>query len=179
MYKSWLFREAILFIIKLLDFVICPASSSVLRKSLNLFTTWQKLLECTPVNIIFLFDEILSAFCFRMTSEAFRCSDSHMKLFSFQCLCLWFMDSSGAFDHDQSQAQRKGRAANKQCAQKSTSGPPLTSDSMRLSHPCALLSQWQSWSLPTFCILSPSFIPPAAPYLKSGIQALNFISSLY
>ncbi len=76
-FKSWLFGEAILFIIKLIDFFICPASSSVLRKSLNLFTTWQKLLAGTPVNIVFLFDEILSAFCFRMTAEAFRCSDSH------------------------------------------------------------------------------------------------------
>lgn len=152
---------------------------SFYKESHRIFSQCRESCWHTPVNIIFLFDEILSAFCFRMTTESLRCSDSHMKLFSFQCLRLWFMDSSGAFDDDRSQAQRKGRAANKQCAQKSTSGPLLTSDSMRLSHPCSLLSQWQSWSLPTFCIQSPPFIPPADPYFKFGIQALNFISSLY
>lgn len=45
----------------------------VQAKSQNLFTTSQKLLN---VNI-FLFDEILSAFCFRMTAEALRYSDSN------------------------------------------------------------------------------------------------------
>lgn len=61
---------SLLIAIKLLNFVICPSGSFVQGNSLNLFTTSQKLLACIPVSIIFLFDEILSTFCIRMTAEA-------------------------------------------------------------------------------------------------------------